>query len=85
MASIRGSKFDPLTAYLMNSGIDELTLTFKQIEAILGFPLYPSARKHSAYWHPSETHMLPKAWLEAGYERTHLDMQSEMVTLRKTH
>ena len=36
-------------------------------------------------WHPSETHMLPKAWIEAGYELIHLDMQSEMVTLRKTH
>ena len=32
MASIRGSKFDPLTAYLMNSGIDELLLSFKQTE-----------------------------------------------------
>ena len=85
MAGIRGSKFDPLTAYLRSSGIDELTLTFNQIESILGFPLYPSARKYITYWHPSETHMLPKAWLEAGYELIHLDMQSEMVTLRKTH
>lgn len=85
MTNIRGSKFEPFTAYLLNSGIDELTLSFNQIETILGFSLYPSARKHTAYWHPSKTHMLPKSWIEAGYEMTHLDIQSEIVTLRKIH
>ena len=83
MANMRGSKFNPLTAYLMNSGLDELTLSFKQIESILGFPLCPSARKYITYWHPTETHMLPKAWLEAGYEMIHLDLHSETVILQK--
>ena len=83
MANYRGSKFEPLTSYLEHTGFEEVTLSFNQIEEILGVQLCPSAREYIAYWHPSKTHYLPLAWEAANYELANLDMKSERVTLHR--
>ncbi len=41
------SKYDPLKAFLMRGVGPELTLSFAQIEQILGEPLPTSAREQS--------------------------------------
>ena len=81
MTQSSNGKFAPITDYLKSSTASEITLTFSQIEKIIGNPLCRSARMYSAYWHPSKTHMLPLAWEDAGYLLHDLDMSSEMVTL----
>lgn len=58
-------KFLELTKWLVACGKDKVTLSFADIENILGFKLKSSAYNHRAYWHPSQTHRLPKAWEEA--------------------
>ena len=78
------SKFHRLTKWLQDCAKDEVTLSFADIENILGFELRHSAYDHAAYWHPSETHMLPKAWEEAGYVKSRLDFRGRLVTLNRT-
>ena len=58
------SKYDPLRIFLENAakGVSEMTLTFQQIETILGFTLPPSARRHRAWWaNPGTPHDHPHA------------------------
>jgi hypothetical protein len=43
------SKYDPLTRYLAGLAEDEATLTFAEIESIVGATLPPSAWQ-SSYW-----------------------------------
>ena len=69
------SKYDPLHKYLTaQSGADEVSLTFRQVEVILGFPLPDSARRHRPWWAnetPSETrHTHSLAWTTAGWDAT---------------
>ena len=77
-------KFHKLTKWLQECAKDEVTLSFADIENILGFGLSPSAYDHAAYWHASATHMLPKAWEEAGYVKGRLDFRGRLVTLNRT-
>ena len=42
--------YDPLRDYLMDCDSDEVTLTFAQVEAILGRALPASAWKYDAWW-----------------------------------
>ncbi len=84
MARIGNGKFSPITDYLKNCNASKITLSFNQIEEIIGAPLCRSARTYNAYWHTSKTHMLPLAWEDAGYIMHDLDMPNELVTLVKT-
>lgn len=77
-------KFLELTKWLVACGKDKVTLSFAEIENILGFELESSAYDHSSYWYPTPTHMLPKAWEEAGYFLDNLDFKGRLVTLAKT-
>ena len=83
MTQLSKGKFAPITAYLKTCNAFKITLTFGQIEEIIGVPLCQSARTYSAYWHTSKTHMLPLAWEDAGYILHDLDMTNELITLIK--
>lgn len=61
-------KFYRLENYLKSKTDDSFTLTFKEVEMILGFRLSPSAYNYHAYWSPSKTHTLPNMILECGYK-----------------
>jgi hypothetical protein len=62
-------KYQPLTDYLVALAADEATLTFAEIEAIVGTALPPSART-SRFWASvtAGVHRLPQAqaWRRAG-------------------
>lgn len=78
------SKYWSLYEYLQTSGQDELRLTFAEIERLLGQPLPGSARSQRAWWsNRSRGGTQAKAWMEAGYEVTELDLSAEQVTFRK--
>ena len=46
----RKTKYQPLADYLADSGQDDVTLSFSQIEEILGFKFSPLTRKHRPNW-----------------------------------
>ena len=76
-------KFRPLTQWLRAQSADALTVTFTDIEDVLGFPLPPSARAHVGYWYHSKR-PLRKAATAAGYKPTGVDLVDERVTLLRT-
>ncbi|MFR0960283.1 DUF4268 domain-containing protein [Streptococcus salivarius] len=76
-------KFSKLNQYLENCGKTELTLTFTDIEAIIGCNLCKSAYNYSAYWTPSPTHTMPNAILAAGFKVVSVDLHSNTLLLRK--
>ena len=77
-------KYDPLTRYLADLAADEVTLTFAEIEAIIGAPLPPSART-SNWWENTTEHVQAGAWVLAGWrmKRTHRRLDPPAVTFER--
>ena len=71
-------KYDPLTAYLAALAADEVTLTFAEIEAIIGTALPPSART-SRFWTnvTAGVHRSAQAWRRAGWRVVRTQMHSK--------
>jgi hypothetical protein len=75
------SKYDPLRNFLAAGDSSTTTLTFGQIEVLVG-KLPPSAREYKLWWlndDPSHQHCW--SWGKAGYT-AHPDLAHERVTFR---
>ena len=59
------SKYDPLAEFLREQRGDTCTLTFPQIELILGDQLPNSAREYDTWWATARTQ--GRAWHSAGW------------------
>ena len=75
-------KFSRLKQYLEDCGKSELTLTFAEIEEIIGCSLRKSAYNYSAYWNLSPTYTMPNTILAAGYKIVAVDVLSKTISLR---
>jgi hypothetical protein len=67
------SKYEQLELYLraFPAKTGEVTLSFAEIERILGAPLPASAKSHRAWWgnqKESKTRPQAHAWLSAGFQ-----------------
>lgn len=79
-----GTKYHPLYNHLRQSGLDELTLTFTALEALLGERLPETARVQRAWWsNRGQGAVQAAAWMGAGYHVEKLDLTAEQVTFRK--
>jgi hypothetical protein len=75
------SKYEPLKRHLLRLEQSEAPMSFAEIEAVLGFRLPPSARKHPPWWSNSVgTHVNAAAWREAGWKTSRVDIPGERVT-----
>lgn len=77
------SKFENLSAFFAEMKRDSITLTFSEIEKILGFRLSPSAREVKQYWSNSDSHSIAQCWLRYGYKTYAVDLAKETVSFRK--
>lgn len=84
MKIINKSKYDKLQSYFTHSNEDVLSLSFSEIETILGFKLNESAYKHSAIWSNSNSHPIALAWLNAGYKSEQLSLARQTIVFRKS-
>jgi hypothetical protein len=81
------AKYDPLRRYLRRRGreVDELVLSFDEIERILGAML-PKAARQEDWWTNEPTHgrgfVQCRAWIEAGFE-AHPSVATETVQFRR--
>lgn len=68
-ASAEQRKYKPLYNFLSQRSEDKVSLTFSEIESILGFSLPVSAYKFASFWANNENgqHHHCRAWLDAGY------------------
>lgn len=76
-------KFANLHRYFSQLDEDEITMTFKEMESIIGENLSKSAYQYPAYWYISKTHVLPKCWVENGYKMEDLNLIEEKVRFRR--
>ena len=66
------TKYEPLELHLRKvpTGTKEVTLSFAEIERIIGAPLPASAKSHRPWWgnqKDSKTRPQAHAWLSAGF------------------
>ena len=74
------SKYDPLKEKLLAAHGAELPMRFDEIERVLGFALPASARQYPAWWSNNVgTHVGARAWREAGWKTSRVDLGSEKV------
>lgn len=77
------AKYRGLAEYLLSSNETRVTLSYSQIEEILGFALPDTARKFKqSYWANTETHSYASSWMAVGY-KTRVDSDSDTVTFIK--
>ena len=75
-----GTKYHPLFEHLLFSGQGHQSMTFAEIEAVIGAPLPPSARQREEWWSNSPSgHSQARAWLRANYRTSNVDLAGEKV------
>jgi hypothetical protein len=75
------SVYYPLYERLLFSGSERITMTFGEIEAVLGRNLPATARKRTAWWsNNAEGHVQALAWLNSSYRTADLDLAAGRVT-----
>jgi hypothetical protein len=77
------SKYSLLQVFLESSKKPTETLSFQQVEDILGFSLPDSASKHRPWW-ANGGHSQADAWLDAGWQVESVSLGIS-VTFRKTN
>lgn len=78
-------KYDGLGDHLNDDNSKRITLSFTEIETILGFLLPGSAKKHRPWWANDQSHVQAKdGWLRVGYETGPVKIKNQTVTFRKT-
>ncbi|MFP3637427.1 HNH endonuclease [Paraburkholderia sp. SIMBA_054] len=81
------SKYRPLGDYLKAVTVNEISLTFGEIEGLLGQLLPPSARRHDAWWENSgpgdKSHVHARVWMDAGWRKFRADRQAGVVVFRR--
>jgi len=81
---MRRGKYQPLLEFLRDSNLDEVTLTFAEIEALMNDTLPDSARNKRAWWsNRSKGALQASAWMEAGYRVEDVDVDRQQVVFRK--
>ncbi|MFG0251481.1 MAG: hypothetical protein ACF8NJ_01245 [Phycisphaerales bacterium JB038] len=78
------AKYDPLRDHLYLSGKARLTLSFSDIESLVGH-LPQSASDHQAWWANDQSgpHVQAHAWMAAGYRVASVDQHAGFVTFER--
>ena len=81
-------KYRNLYRHLCSLEALEWRATFGEIEAVIGFKLPKSARKHRPWWgnqRGENGHSHARAWSAAGWETAEVDMAAETLLFRRTN
>ena len=77
------SKYEPLRQFLEGQGLQQIRVSFADVERILGFKL-PASQNHRAWWSNNpNNNVMTKAWLAAGYETEQVDLQAKRLVFRR--
>lgn len=81
---VTSSKYQPLFEYLRHATQDELTLSFAEIEELLGESLPTSAYQQRIWWgNRRRGAVQSQAWMKAGYHAEVVDLGNQRITFRK--
>ena len=78
------SKYEPLATHLRESGKTVVSMTFDEIERVIGAALPASAFRHRAWWsnNPANS-VITYAWLKAGYKTADVNMPGRKLVFRR--
>jgi hypothetical protein len=74
--------YDPLYRWLRSKSANNISVTFDQIETILGFQLPDTARKRPQWWANEQggtRHVQSRAWMNASFQTRNLEIAKESV------
>lgn len=80
------SKYAPLASFLsrLPKSQERITLTFNQIETIIGNQLPGAAREHRSWWaNDSTTHVQSGQWLKVNWRAVSINMTGETVVFAR--
>ena len=77
-------KYAPLYRWLRTQDASALTLTFGEVEEVLGFPLPNSCRQHVPHWHSYDGSAVARAIVDAGWKASRVHLAAEELTLVRT-
>lgn len=79
-----GSKYHPLFEHLQRCDRDAVTLTFAEIETLIGCSLPTSAQTKKNWWsnRDSSNALQAVAWVSAGYQVESVDLIEQTVTFK---
>ena len=75
--------FELLREYFFNLELSPHTLSFAEIEKIMGISLCNSARKYTGYWYNKNHGGISDCWRNNGYVIQNLHMDKEYIVFRK--
>ncbi len=79
-----GSKYYNLYQTLHSCGDEQISLSFKEVEAIIESDLPPSARQNREYWsNRGKGGVQAAAWMDAGFHVKEVDLRTEEITFSK--
>ena len=81
------ANIERLYQYFLKRQERSLTLSFAEMEAILGFTLPKSAYTYPMWWNPSATHTQSLSWTNAGYRAVNVSegIRAKRMTFEKVH
>ena len=77
------SKYALLERYLSEQRQGSCSLTFSQIEGLIGAPLPASARRHQSWWGNDRTHAQAQSWMRAGWTVAQPRLDEERVRFER--
>jgi CBS domain-containing protein len=82
--AVPGKRYDPLREWLSRQEQDPLGIrvNFRDIETLLGGALPTAARKHQSWWSSNPNEAQSKAWLEAGWRVSEVNLAKHEVTFQ---
>lgn len=80
-ADTHAGKYAPLYRWLRAQNAATMTVTFRQVEEVLGFPLPASSRHHVPHWHSYDGSAVARAIVDAGWKASKVHLADEELTL----
>jgi hypothetical protein len=78
-------KYEPLRKHLEKSELSQVSMSFAEIERVVGFNLPPSSRKYRAWWSNNASNSaITHAWLDAGFQTEQVNMEKRRLIFRRT-
>lgn len=76
-------KYRPLWAWLRGQPGPVVSVTFTDIERVLGFALPPSSRRHPPHWHGYDNTAVGRAIRDGGWRARRVNLNTETVTFER--
>lgn len=78
------SKYNALGDFLRRQTTEEVPVSFREIEQVIGGKLPNSAHVHRPWWSNNPTNSaMTKVWLEAGFRTERVDMAGKKLVFRR--